>query len=108
MGNNQNGWNEYSKLVLKELESLADGIEACRQEVQDVKQEMAKMQAREDRMEEFKAWKDRVDDIVSPTQLSNLVKEIDALKSFKTRAITIFAVVQFAMAVSVWAMSVFK
>ena len=36
---NQNGWNEYSRLVLKELETLADGIESLRSEIQEVKQE---------------------------------------------------------------------
>jgi len=30
---NQNGWNEYSKLVLKELETLATGIDSLRQDV---------------------------------------------------------------------------
>ena len=41
----QNGWNEYSKLVLKELETLSDGIESVKDELQTVKQEIAKMQA---------------------------------------------------------------
>ena len=36
---NQNGWNEYSRLVLKELETLADGIDGLRGELQEVKQE---------------------------------------------------------------------
>ena len=40
----QNGWNEYSRLVLKELETLSDGIDGLNQEIQTVKQEIAKMQ----------------------------------------------------------------
>ena len=36
---NENGWGEYSKLVLKELETLATGIESLRSELLDVKQE---------------------------------------------------------------------
>lgn len=108
MGNdNQNGWNEYSKLVLKELETLADGIDNLRGEIQEVKQEMVKIQAREDRVEEIKQWKEKLDDIASPSQLKSLVDEVESLKVFKTKSITIFAVVQFAMAATVWALNVF-
>ena len=105
---NQNGWNEYSKLVLKELETLGDGIESLKVEIQEVRQEMTKIQVREDRIEEVKAWKERVDDVISPTQLKSLVESVESLKVFKTKAITIFAIVQFAMAASIWAMNVFK
>lgn len=98
----QNGWNEYSRLVLKELETLSDGIDALQQELQDVKQEIAKMQVREDKVEELKVWKEKIDEVVSPTQLSELKKEVEVLRTFKTKAVTIFAVVQFGMAAYVW------
>ena len=100
--NDQNGWNEYSRLVLKELETLSDGIDSLNQEIQSVKQEIAKMQVREDKVEEIKVWKEKIDEIASPTQLSNRIKEVDELKTFKTKAITVFAVVQFFMALMVW------
>ena len=102
----QNGWNEYSRLVLKELETLSDGIESLQQELQNVKQEIAKMQVREDKVEELKAWKEKIDEVVSPSQLSELKKEVESLNSFKTKAITAFAVVQFMMAGYVWMMKV--
>jgi hypothetical protein len=94
-----NGWNEYSKLVLKELETLADGIDALRGELLDVKQELAKMQVREDRVQELRDWKHRVDDIASPAQLAAVVRDVEELKQFKTKAVTVFAMVQFGMAV---------
>tara|TARA_A100001391_G_scaffold110548_1_gene74159 strand:- start:210 stop:539 length:330 start_codon:yes stop_codon:yes gene_type:complete len=94
----QNGWNEYSKLVLKELETLSDGIESVKDELQTVKQEIAKMQVREDKVDELRAWKEKVDEVASPSQLSALIKEVESLKLFKTKAITVFAVVQFGMA----------
>ena len=105
---NQNGWNEYSKLVLKELETLGDGIESLKVEIQEGRQEMAKIQVREDRVEEVKAWKERIDDVMSPSQLKSLVDSVESLKVFKTKAISIFAIVQFAMAASIWAMNMFK
>ena len=102
----QNGWNEYSRLVLKELETLADGIDALRHEIQNVKEELAKTQVREDKVDELRQWKDRIDDITSPTQLRELVIEVRSLKLFKTKAITIFAVVQFGMVALAWALNV--
>ena len=95
---NDNGWSEYSRLVLKELETLASGIDGLRQELQEVKQELAAMRVREDKVDELKAWKEKVDEVASPTQMREVIKDVEELKHFKTKAITVFAVVQFAMA----------
>ena len=100
-----NGWSEYSRLVLKELRDASrQAIQALNTEIQDLKQEIAQMRVREDRVDELKAWKEKVDEVVSPTQLHSLVKEVEDLKLFKTKAITVFAVVQFGMAFFAWAM----
>ena len=71
-----NNWSEYSRLVLKELETLATGIEALRAELQEVKQELAKLQVKEDRVDELKVWKEKIDEVVSPSQLQTAVKDI--------------------------------
>ena len=99
-----NGWSEYSRLVLKELETLAQSIQSLNTEIQDLKQEIARMREREDRVDELRAWKDKVDEVASPSQLQVKFSEIEDLKQFKTKAITIFAVVQFGMAFFAWAM----
>jgi hypothetical protein len=105
-GDNQNGWNEYSKLVLKELETLSDGIDGLKTELQEVRQDIAKMQVREDKVDELRIWKEKVDEVISPTQLKDLVQSIDELKVFRIRAVTVFAVVQFSMAAYIWLMKV--
>ena len=99
-----NGWSEYSRLVLKELETLATAITSLNSEIQELKQEIARMREREDRVDDLKAWKEKVDEVASPTQLQAALKEVDELKIFKTKAITVFAVVQFGMAFFAWAM----
>lgn len=93
-----NGWETYSKLVLKQLETLAGGIEALRGELQDVKNQLTELKAREDRVQDLKAWKEKLDEVASPTQLKSAIDELEELKLFKTRAVTVFAVVQFIMA----------
>jgi predicted nuclease with TOPRIM domain len=96
-----NGWSEYSRLVLKELETLAQSIKALNSEIQDLKQEIARMREREDRVDELRSWKDKVDEVASPSQLQVKFNEVEDLKQFKTKSITIFAVIQFIMACAV-------
>ena len=92
------GWETYSNLVIQQLEILANGIDALRLELQDVKNQLTELKAREDRVQELKAWKEKIDDVVSPTQMKVTLKDIEELKMFKTKAVTVFAVVQFIMA----------
>jgi len=90
----QNGWNEYSKLVIAELERLNDGIANLNGEIQDLKREISELRAKEDFAKELWKWKQAVDEVVSPTQLEHTVKDVADLKTFRTQAITIWAVVQ--------------
>ena len=98
------GWGEYSRLVLNQLETLATSITALNAEIQELKQEIARMREREDRVDELRAWKAQIDEIASPSQLQVKFNEVEDLKQFKTKAVTIFAVVQFGMAFFAWAM----
>lgn len=100
--NTQNGWNEYSKLVIAELERLNEGIISLNSEIQDLKREIAEMKVKEDFAKELWRWKKEVDEVVSPSQLNTTVKDVAELKTFKTQAITVWVVVQtlFAMALA--------
>ena len=91
-------WDQYSRLVLQQLETLATSIEALRIELQDVKNQLTELKAKEDRIQDLKEWKEKLDEVASPSQLQNALQEIENLKIFKTKAVTIFAVVQFFMA----------
>ena len=103
-----NGWETYSKLVLQQLETMSNGIEALRTELQDMKGQLTELKAREDRVQDIKAWKEKMDDVASPPQLKTAMEDIEQLKEFKTKALTMFMVVQsvmgFAMA---WALDIF-
>ena len=101
MSDDQNGWGEYSKLVLKELETLGEGMTALRKELEGVKGELTALKAREDKVVELSQWKQRVDDVASPIQLKELQEAVDDLKMFKTKAVTIFLVVQSIVGVAI-------
>ena len=99
----ENGWAEYSKLVLKELETLASGIKELNDSMNEMKREITELRAREDKVQELVKWKERVDEVASPSQIKELKEEVEDLKLFKTKAVTIFAVIQFAMVAIVFA-----
>lgn len=103
----QNGWNEYSKLVLKELESLSASIDNLNSQIQDIKQEMVETRVKEDRVDELRAWKEKVDEIASPTQLKDLIDKVDSLNAFKIKAVGTFVAVQFMMGALAWYLKVF-
>jgi|TARA_R110000851_G_scaffold276077_2_gene428912 uncharacterized coiled-coil DUF342 family protein len=95
-----NGWETYSKLVLQQLETMASGIEGLRTELQDVKNQLTELKAKEDRVQDLKMWKEKIDEVASPTQLQIKFEEVEELKEFKIRAITMFMVVQAVMAIA--------
>jgi len=96
MGNNsnQNGWNEYSRLVLAELEKLNKRVDGLTTEVNEIKQEISKQEQVKYDLHDLKNWKHNVDEVSSPTQLKELQKEVESLKTFKTMSTTVWVVVQ--------------
>jgi len=94
------GWETYSKLVLQQLEVMSNGISALRTELQDVKYQITELKAKEDKVKDLKIWKEKMDDVASPPQIKSALEEIENLKTFKTKAITIFMVVQGLMAMA--------
>lgn len=98
--NESNGWETYSKLVLQQLETMSTGIEALRSELQDVKEQLAELKVKEDRVQDLKAWKEKMDDVASPPQLKEALMEVENLKLFKTKAVTMFMVVQAVMGIA--------
>jgi hypothetical protein len=97
---NDLGWESYSRLVLQQLESLSKGIDALRDELLDVKQQLAELKVKEDKVQELKDWKEKIDEVASPTQLKAALQDIDQLKLFQTKAVTVFTVVQVIIAMA--------
>ena len=104
----QNGWNEYSKLVISELERLNDGISRLNIEIQDLKGEIKELKVKEDFGKEIWKWKQAIDEVASPTQLRYTIKDVADLKTFKTQAITIWAVVQLVTAAIITFFKLYK
>ncbi len=97
-----NGWEQHSLMVLKELENLSRSIKDLRDEMQGLKNDIAEMRGQQVNIVELKEWKTKIDEVCSPSQLDQLKKETEDLKHFKTKAVTVFVVIQFIMAIVVF------
>jgi len=94
----ENGWEIHSKLVLKELETLAVSIKQLQAQVLELKSEIAEIKAKEDKVQVLTQWKERVDEVASPSQLKDLQKQVQDLQNFKIKATTAFIAVQMVVA----------
>lgn len=130
-GNDTNGWTEWSKHILKELERLntnyenlntkIDSIKSdVHEEIAGLKNEITKVKAMQYSIDELKAWKKNyedeavlktikelktwkgvIDEVTSATQLDQYIIAIKDLQTFKTQAITIFLVVQALVGIAI-------
>jgi ribosomal protein L29 len=108
MANEQNSWSEYSRLVIAELERLNDGISKLNVDIQDLKREIAELKVKEDNVKELKKWKESVDEVTSPSQLRDTIKDVAELKTFKTQAVTVWVVVQILFGIVIAILDYFK
>ena len=72
-----------------------------RSELQDMKGQLTELKAREDRVRDLKVWKEKIDEVASPSQLQIKFEEVEELKEFKIKAVTIFMVVQTLMGIAI-------
>ena len=61
-----------------------------RGELQDVKNQLTELKAKEDRVQDLKDWKEKIDEIASPSQLQNALQEIEDLKTSSKQKRSLF------------------
>jgi hypothetical protein len=61
---------------------------------------LTELKVKEDRVQDLKVWKEKMDDVASPPQLKEMIEEVEELKIFRTKAVTMFMVVQTLMAIA--------
>jgi hypothetical protein len=80
--------DEIDKKLMR-IETLNEKVD----EIKEWKEVMLGIMSPKD-LEDMREWKKRVDELVTPTQLRQMLKEFEALKTFKTQALMIWVVVQ--------------
>lgn len=133
-----NGWNEWSKHVLKELERLNQNYESLNnkidsiktdvsEEISEIRNDITKVKAMQYSLDEMKEWKKmyeeeaiyntvkdikkwklEMDNVSSPSQLKETIEKVDANEKFKTQAITVFFIVQGIVTLGIALIGIFK
>lgn len=94
----EKGWSEYGRLVLKELERLNNNYESLRKDFDDkfkeINERLASVQNTEKVVLELKAWQEKVNDVWSPSQMKESKDEVYRQKNRWTATIAIISFIQ--------------
>jgi hypothetical protein len=101
----KNGWSEYGRLVLKELERLNDGQEALRKDFdekfKEINTTLQNVQNVEKNVTDLKTWHEKVTDVWSPTQMKEAKDELYKQKNQWTWVVAIVTFVQIVITIAV-------
>jgi len=116
----QNGWNEWSNVVLKELDRLNDNYVEIDNKMDFIKTELTKVKAVWNSIEEFRVWKksiedkaivqkvedlnkwkDNMDEVWSVTQMKETKDKVDKQTTNWVILLTVWGVIQFLLGI-VW------
>ena len=101
-------WNDYSKLVLKELERLNENYDRMRTDMDtrfgELNQKLTEVKNIEKTVSLNSAWIEKVGEIWSPSQMKEAKDEIYKQKNRWVAAIAIISFVQVAVgiAIAIW------
>ena len=59
----QNGWNEYSRLVLAELEKLNNNVSALSKDIDNLKEDMTKIKSLKYSVDDLKEWRKDISEV---------------------------------------------
>lgn len=93
-----NGWSEYGRLVLKELERLNEGQERLREDFEkkftELNGKITEFKGTEQEVKELKEWREKVTDVWSPSQMKQSKDEIYEQKNKWSKVVGIIIAIQ--------------
>jgi hypothetical protein len=104
-----NGWTEYGKLVLNELQRLNEGQDKISKEMDDrfkeINDTLTGFKTTENDVKELKAWKEKVTEVWSTTQMKQSKDEIYLQKNNWTKITGIVIGVQLVIGIIAFVIS---
>jgi len=92
--NLQNGWGEYSHLVLTKLDDLQKEQREIRKSLDTVHSRLTKLESNQEKIKDLSSWKNMVNDVWSPAQMKEGKDEIYKQKERWTGATWLFIAAQ--------------
>ena len=103
MAEEKEGWGEYGKLVLKELERLNDNHEKMRadfdQRFQEINLKLGEVKTIEKNVGSNSAWIEKVNDVWSPVQMKEAKDEIYKQKNKWVATVAIITFLQILLSI---------
>lgn len=94
----KNGWSEYGRLVLKELERLNEGQDKLKDEIdkkfQELNEKMTEFKNTEKEVEELKEWRGKVSEVWSASQMKSAKDEIYRQKNHFAKTAGVLIAIQ--------------
>lgn len=101
----KDGWSEYGRLVLKELERLNENYESLREDFddrfRDIDTKLTGIQGYEKEINDLKAWQKQVNEVWSVTQQKEAKDEVYKQKGRWIAAVAILTFIQILFGVLV-------
>jgi len=108
MSDGKETWGDYSKLVLKELERLNESTERMRSDMDyrfsELNTKLTEFKNTESKVVSIGDWREKVNDVWSPSQMKEAKDEIYKQKTRWAATIGILTFIQIAIgiAVAIW------
>jgi hypothetical protein len=108
MGDGKDTWGDYSKLVLKELERLNDNYDKMRTDMDtrfsELNTKLTEFKNTEAKVTSIGDWREKVNDVWSPSQMKEAKDEIYKQKTRWAATIGILSFIQIAIGIiiAVW------
>jgi hypothetical protein len=90
----ENGWAEWSKHVLFELERLNNIVINLNAKIESLQEALSKITTNSNDLKDLKKWRHNIDEVASPSQLKLIQTDVNELKIFKAKAIAIWLLLQ--------------
>lgn len=108
MADEKETWGDYSKLVLKELERLNESTERMRTDMDtrfaELNTKLTEFKTTESKVVSLGDWKEKINDVWSPSQMKEAKDEIYKQKTRWAATIAILTFIQIAVgiAIAIW------
>ena len=76
-------WNRLQYHVLSKLNENAEKYDEIKNTIEELKHDITEVKQIKNEVKDIKYWKDRINEILTPKQLAELVKDVDKLKMAK-------------------------
>lgn len=94
----RNGWSEYGRLVLKELERLNEGQEKLKEDIDrkftELNQKISEFKSTEQDVKDLKEWREKVTEVWSVSQMKQSKDEVYEQKNKWQRVVGVVIAVQ--------------